>query len=126
MKVLGKNRFMQLVAIIALVAAMLSVHSVAFAQNQLQKYRDSSINYEEVVAQIIEIDEEGNGLLRIYEEDCADCYIDAPFDARVSLNTPLGHYYGLDKLANWGDRPMQIKVSRDTEQVVSVWVLSNN
>ena len=128
MKDMFKSKLARLIAMIVVGILFLSSHSVSFAQGQLQKYRSTSYSHESAIAQVIEVDDEGNGVLRIYEGggDCADCFVDAPFGSTVSLNTPLGHYYGLDKLADWSDRSVLVKVSKETGQIVMVRVLSNN
>lgn len=123
MKNLRRKRNIPLLASIVIAIFFLCGYSAVYAADQLKKYGDSRFFYEEVRATIVELNENGEGLLRILDEECAECFVDAPFDSSVNLNTPLGHYYGLEKLADWSDRPVQVAVSNDTGQVIVVWVL---
>ena len=125
MKRIVRNRLKGLLMGAVLGVFALTMHSVAHAENKFQRFISTGVSYEDVRAAVIEVDAAGNGLLRIYEAECADCFVDVFFDANVRLETPLGGYRGLDKLSNWSDQILYVKVRGEPARVSFVRVESN-
>ena len=124
MKDLGRKKVMRLVTGSVLGALMILAHPFAISNEQIGKFKNSRTDYEEVTATVISSDGNEGGQLRIYTGDCSGCFVDVMFDARTHLNTPLGHYYGLEKLVDWNDRAMNISVIEETGKAVNVRVLA--
>lgn len=94
----------------------------ASAQDGIERYGNSVYHYEHARVDIVSTDNRGGGELKVYYDQCETCYDTAVFSSDVVLETPLGAYTGLEKLATWSDRALLVSVVTETREVVGILV----
>lgn len=108
---------------IKLLILMLFLSPSLLVAQERREFIDPAVYFEMVKVEIVRIDEEGAGTLRVHQHDCGGCTEDYPFDGSALLETPFGNYEGLVNLTDWLDRDVLVVVGKVDGQVRRVMVI---